>query len=613
MKIKTKLIASIMSICLVCAVFAIGVFALKTANLKIGGDVSFQATGVEATISNAALTGMTTPNGFATGGKIDTSMTQSQIDSQFTTWQGLTMEFDANATDIVFSFTIKNDADATNEKNNYIELDYSYDLSGVSVNNVDVFPVETNDYIVAPEETQSFGLIIRVLDKELDISNTSLDLVITLKHSPAAALDANDYYQDVKYSLNASAHTASVAGYQNSPTDLIIPAVVTKGEQYYYVTSVSDGAFSDADVNMCNSLVSIVFPNTIKEIGYTPFTFCENLENVYLPKHLTFIGDAAFHSNPIQELYIPRTLTRISDAVFSGAKIKSLVIPSSIEYFSNAFAGCTSLESIIVKNGNQNFDSRNNCNGVVETESDALILACVNTFIPNGIIRIYDCFCGLPITSIEIPNSVEVISDNAFYGCSALSSITFSDNAVNISQSAFKGTLWYDNQPEGVVYAGKVAYNFKGTMAAGASITLREGTIAIAAELFSRKTALTSITMPNSVRIIYNGAFYGCTGLTQVTIPSGVVKIESQAFRGCTELTEVTIPSSVSSIEDKAFYECNNLTSAKFENPNGWSVSMQSNGTGAIPVEISTTDFAANAILLRSTYSWYYNWFRTVA
>ena len=88
------------------------------------------------------------------------------------------------------------------------------------------------------------------------------------------------------------------------------------------------------------------------------------------------------------------------------------------------------------------------------------------------------------LTSVTIPNSVTSIGSNAFYGCTSLTSVTIPNSVTSIGESAFYNTAWYNNQPDGVVYAGKVLYAYKGTMPANTSITIEEGTLEIAVSAF---------------------------------------------------------------------------------------------------------------------------------
>ncbi len=168
------------------------------------------------------------------------------------------------------------------------------------------------------------------------------------------------------------------------------------------------------------------------------------------------------------------------------------------------------------------------------------------------------------LTSITIPDSVTSIGYSAFSGCKGLTNITIPDSVTSIGLGAFSNTAWYNNQPDGLVYAGKVAYSYKGTMPNNTSIVLKEGTHGIAANAFSDCNELTSVTIPDSVTNIGDGAFSSCTKLTSITIGNGVKSIGGAAFKSCTELTSISIPNSVTSIGYYAFGWCNGLTSITF-------------------------------------------------
>ena len=165
------------------------------------------------------------------------------------------------------------------------------------------------------------------------------------------------------------------------------------------------------------------------------------------------------------------------------------------------------------------------------------------------------------LTSITIPESVTSIGVDAFSGCSGLTSVSIPESVTSIGISAFYNTPWFNNQPDGLVYAGKVAYEYKGTMPSGTHITIEEGTVGITEGAFSGCSGLTSITIPESVTTIGEYAFYGCSGLTSITIPESVTSIDQFAFSGCRGLTSITIPERVTSIDQFAFSGCSGLTS----------------------------------------------------
>lgn len=188
--------------------------------------------------------------------------------------------------------------------------------------------------------------------------------------------------------------------------------------------------------------------------------------------------------------------------------------------------------------------------------------------IPNSVTSIgygaFDHCTGL--TSVTIPNSVTTIDSYAFSGCSGLTEISIPDSVTSIGEKALYGTSWYDNQPNGLVYAGLVAYKYKGTMPSGTSIVLNEGTKGIASGAFRNCSGLISVDIPNSVINIGYGAFLYCDGLTSVDIPNSVTYIDGCAFEYCSGLTSVTIGNSVNYIGAQAFNQCRALTSVTIGN-----------------------------------------------
>lgn len=173
------------------------------------------------------------------------------------------------------------------------------------------------------------------------------------------------------------------------------------------------------------------------------------------------------------------------------------------------------------------------------------------------------------LTSISIPSSVKTIGTYAFNGCSSLTTISIPSSVTSIGGDAFANTLWYNNQPDGLIYAGKVAYKYKGIMPKNTTIEIVEGTLEIAGTAFRNCTGLTSIKMPNTITSIGWNAFYGCTSLISIALPYSLKTIDWHAFYGCTGLTSITIPNSVQVICGNAFQDCNHLKSvfSFIENP----------------------------------------------
>lgn len=169
--------------------------------------------------------------------------------------------------------------------------------------------------------------------------------------------------------------------------------------------------------------------------------------------------------------------------------------------------------------------------------------------------------CG-NLTSVTIPNTITYIGTNAFACCSGLTSISIPNSVLIIGSGAFDGTIWDNNQTEGLLYIDKFLYKYKGDMPENTSITIEEGTRGIAGGAFKDCENLTSVTIPNSVKSIGYNAFYGCSGLTSISIPNSVKIISGYAFYGCRGLTSLVIPNSVTIIGGKAFENCSSLYSA---------------------------------------------------
>lgn len=253
---------------------------------------------------------------------------------------------------------------------------------------------------------------------------------------------------------------------------------------------------------------------------------------------VTAIGEYAFAGNgKVQTLTMPASLASVGQrAFYQCGDLKTAALGSGLNDFNeNVFDGCAKLTSVSVDSVNASFSSSG---GMLFNRSKTRLILC-----PEGRTGI-----------VTIPSSVAVIGDYAFENCDELADVVFPPalkeigtgaflqcgelmefdglppSVVKIGYDAFEGTGWFSYLDNGLVYAGKVAYAYKGNMPNDTRVVLRAGTTGIAA-----------------------AAFYGCGGLTGVTMPSSVVCVGEWAFENCYALASVAVPKSVTDIGEYAF------------------------------------------------------------
>ncbi len=202
------------------------------------------------------------------------------------------------------------------------------------------------------------------------------------------------------------------------------------------VTSIGEGAFSET------KLKSIVIPHNLQEINENTFEKCSCLLSIDIPSNVKAIYEGAFFQcTSLSKLNFQRGVTNIGDVAFWHCyQLSSIFVPSSVTHIGyNAFQ-TFNLSNVIVEESNRVYDSRNDCNAIIETATNKLIIGSKNSFIPDSVSIIgHHAFAGYrALTSIKIPKSVISIEDDAFNSTGILS-ITIPNKVTNIDYNTFYG------------------------------------------------------------------------------------------------------------------------------------------------------------------------------
>lgn len=310
------------------------------------------------------------------------------------------------------------------------------------------------------------------------------------------------------------------------------------------VTALQYGAF-----HSCSNLKTVTFAGNsrLQSIGVSAFEQCSSLQNIDLPDTVEQIKDNAFYWTALKAVNISDNITEVGDFAFAqNSSLSEVTLGSGIEGIERGtFANCESLVSIeIPDNITYIGDSAFKDTGLttvnipesvtsvgksafaecsleeVNIEGNLTYIA-ESAFASNGKLK-----------SIVIPNSVTKIEYMAFSSCSSLLEIEIPDSVESIDYNAFENgnTDWYDNQDEGVVYAGKVLYKYKGEVPENTVITVEDGTKGISKYAFYWQYGLTGVQLSNTVTNIGDYAFFGCELMKEIEIPKSVTQIGEKAI-----------------------------------------------------------------------------------
>ena len=367
---------------------------------------------------------------------------------------------------------------------------------------------------------------------------------------------------------------------------------ITSFDELRYFTGLTE---INGDFHNCSKLTSIIIPDNVTKITAVSdyywhlgaFAWCYDLTSVTLGENVEIIGNYSFEGcYALSSVNIPHSVRTIGYQAFWNCEaLATLTIPSNVESIGDmAFEHCSGLTSIVVEEGNKNYDSRDNCNALIETSTNTLLLGSNNSFVPNTVKNIAnDAFFGCRgLTSLTIPKSVVTIGPHAFTWCSGLNSIIVEE-----------GNPTYDSRDN----CNALIKTANDSLISGSNNTIiPHGVKKIAPYAFTGRSGMTSLTIPSSITSIGELAFASCSGpnLLSIMIEEGNTVYDSRnncnaiietatnslifgckntiilddikvigpdAFRGGSNIISVSIPNSVRTIGERAFYDCSGLTS----------------------------------------------------
>ncbi len=291
--------------------------------------------------------------------------------------------------------------------------------------------------------------------------------------------------------------------------------VVEEGNPCYNSDNNCNAIIETSTGTLIHGCKNTVIPETVKKIGNSAFYGCKNMTSIDIPNTVSSIGLNAFEGcSKLTEVNIPSSVTNIESYAFSNcSSLKSVSLPNTLNYLNGSSFELTpwwesyknnvenQYENIVYINDIAVFLTSNDIDNCTLKENTRVIASSLFGYCPN-------------LTSVEIPNSVEIIDDFAFINCENLSSVKLPNSVKRIGQYAF-----------------------------------------------SQCPNLIDINIPNSVTTIDMYAFCDCKSLTSIHIPASVTSIGEAAFWLCPNLYSIDIPNSVTNIGDYVFGDCTGLTS----------------------------------------------------
>ena len=311
-------------------------------------------------------------------------------------------------------------------------------------------------------------------------------------------------------------------------------AAITSFDELQYFTGLT--RVLSSEFNDCESLKSIQLPAQVQRIGDNAFRDCYQLQSIDIPAQVTTIDFNAFSGCfRLSEVTLHEGLKTIGETAFISCRaLQGLDIPASLtKIAASAFKGCSSIASITVHIDNTVYDSRDNCNAIVKTANNEMMLGCHNSTFPETVTSIgASAFSGCQLLQkIDIPEGIVTIGTSAFSGCTGLTDIVLPATLTTIGNSAFSGCTRLTN------------------------VQLPEGLETIEAAAFRDCRNVISVSLPSTLSSLSNNVFYECPALVEVIVNfSTPLSITSTTFSNCTNATLYVPEGCVQAFRDAKYW-----------------------------------------------------------
>ena len=255
----------------------------------------------------------------------------------------------------------------------------------------------------------------------LTLTANADNIVFTDSHVKAVCVEHWDTNGDGELSEEEASAVISLHNYFSFDTQ------VTSFDELRYFTNLN--SIHSIDFYSYSNLKTIQLSPQIESIGENTFRTSGRLESIDIPAAVTLIDVSAFNGCiRMERVSFHEGLVSIGNNAFSTCKtLQNIDIPASVTDIAiNAFQACASVEHISVMEGNTVYDSREDCNAIIETKTNTLVLGAYTTIIPESVTDIgYFAFSGCAkLQSLEIPEGIITIGPSAFSNCSNLVSAT---------------------------------------------------------------------------------------------------------------------------------------------------------------------------------------------